>query len=320
MGLVNRDRDMLQFAEEFGCITATQAARMFYTGLKSGRREAMKRLNMLVAMGKLKKVQHGVNGEVQYYFKKEQTLHKLKFIDYVTCLFSKGYENISIRKEVEVVVEIKMVYHTYKIDAVVEYKKGDGLNYRDYLEIDFTHDSNKSTTREPNSGEAKERFLLDRHENIGDQLFHDYYAKLINGEETDGFIERLVIVKKYLVHDHSKVVFELIRSDDIMKNAYKFLHEDYKFEAHFLPWDLNTFFFPEQAQIIKETSKVKQAKKVARKIEIKKEIEIAKEIAKKNPVRFTLADVEKYLEDDGLKKDINLLRQEIKELPSIIHL
>lgn len=50
-----RDRQMVLFIEKYGALTPDLASRLFYTGLKSGKEQAGRRLQMLFKMGKVKR-------------------------------------------------------------------------------------------------------------------------------------------------------------------------------------------------------------------------------------------------------------------------
>ena len=247
-----RDRYMQIFAETFKCITATQAQHMYFTGLKSGRIEASKRLNMLVDKGKLKKSQIGITSEVQYYPSVKQTRHQVKLLDYVAAQYELGYTNIVLKPEFSVEYQVMQTKHYARVDGVLEMEK-DGIKYRNYIEIDFTH--------------AKS---LKQYEIIASDLFLKYYKRLRSGKD-DGYVEQIVVVKKYLKNDYTEIVDEMDMSVEINRIVWPYLKESYCFKAHFLPWDTESFFFPEEAILIKAAAKVKKEKKIA--LKLKRQIE-----------------------------------------------
>ena len=314
MGMVKRDYYMLQFAEKYQCITASQAKHMFFSKLKSGRREAMARLNMMVDMGKLKKYQSTFNGEMQYYFKKRQTLHQVKLLDYLACIIEKGRQNIYFKpegafyKECTIHTQVYNKLLDYRVDAIIEYESN-GTKYRDYVEIDNTHPSNGSELIRNKTG-----YNHDRYEHIATELHLRQYKKARDFLPLEDHLERLIVVKNYLINAHSRVAFHM---DAEVHKKYIVQKVDFDMYVYFLPWDLNTFFFPEQAKIVKEVSKVKQAKKVAKNVEMK----IEAKIIKNNPVlnMFDIIDMLDTNTDDGLDKDIKLLKGEIKKLSNILY-
>ena len=291
---MHREYLELQFVEKYRCITASQAAHMFYRGLKSGRRQAMGRLNMLVEIGKLKKYQNGIHGEVQYYTGKRQKRHQVKLLDMYTAMVALGYQNVKLLPEVTVTTKPLGTNKTkiYRVDAILEYIN-DGVQYRDFVEIDDTHNSDQD----------------DRHKNIAYQRYYEWYCRCRDGELHDGYKERLVVVKNYLLYAHAKCGwFE--KPDTEKPLAHPLTFVPYQFNIYFLPWNLNSYFFSEEAEMIKAAADKKQKDQVARKIRVKNE-------KKLNPYEQFYQDM---FADDGKEKAIKILKKEIKELPNIIYI
>lgn len=313
MGMMNREYRMLLWIEEYGCITATQASYIFFGGLKTGRREAMVRLNMLVDIGKLKKYQSSFNGELQYYIKKRQTLHQIKLLDYLVYIISKGYTDIRFKPEgsfynqctIKTWVFNKWV--DYRVDAIVEYDDN-GIAHRVYLEIDNTHQSNGHELVRDSTG-----YNHDRYEHIARELHDKQYEKLRDYLPPEDHLEELVVVKNYLVHEHSRVAYH----KDKEVNRERIIEKvDFNMYVYFLPWDLNSYFYPEQAKIDKAEAKERQIKKVAKNNQLKVEAKIKKQSESGNYSQLDLIDISS---SSDTEKDIKLLRAEIKKLPDVLY-
>lgn len=278
---MKRDREMLVFTERFKCITASIAAHIFFTGLKSGRIEASKRLNMLVDMGKLKKSQVGISSEVQYYFTKKQTRHQVKLLDYVAAQIELGYEHVTLLPEFKIPVKVMQTTHYLRVDGTVEMEKN-GIKYRNYIEIDFYHGKK-----------------VQQYKDIAWGLYDIYYRKLMKGID-DKRIEKIVGVKKYLLHDHKEQIMKIDMHTHINQIIIKFLkpNEDYIMNAYYLPWNTEKFFFPQAALLIEEAASIKKEKSIALKLKRKKEKELlnpvpikAKRVVKKVVKKVNQPDI-----------------------------
>jgi hypothetical protein len=99
--ITDRDREMLNFVDNYGCITIHQAELMFYKNTNFGYDLARKRLNYLVNIDWLKSYRDKASNLKVFYNDKKYTYHRILALDYYANLVSLGAEMSFFKTEFE---------------------------------------------------------------------------------------------------------------------------------------------------------------------------------------------------------------------------
>lgn len=158
--LMDRDKAILRFIEDYGGITIGICSKVFYKGHKYGYDEARKRLKILKTMVKLNSYKNSVTNELIYGRGKVISPHRVFVLDYYANLINIGCEII------EFAIEPKFMDGKYYGDGYFVYKFLDNI-YLNVLEVDLTHLCNLKKYEEIYScGEIQERY-----KDWGDNIF-----------------------------------------------------------------------------------------------------------------------------------------------------
>ena len=132
-----RDREILNFVQNYGSITINICAKLFFKDANNCKDLARKRLRILYDSNYLKKYQEHINTEAIYYINKPLKPHALKLLDVYAELSTMG-KVIKFKKEYKVECKNK----TRKLDAFIELEVEDEEYITIYpiiIEIDYSH-------------------------------------------------------------------------------------------------------------------------------------------------------------------------------------
>lgn len=162
----------MQFVEEYGSITISQCYKMFYNNAKYGYDIARRRLNKLVAYGKLKVTRDNMLGQNVYYVNRKLSSHDLIVLDFYAELVRTG-ANIVLFKQRYPWMGGKLVS-----DAFVCYVFNGNL-YFNIVEVVKTHSVDVDKYLELyKSGEAQ-RICCEIYKRLGGKEDYDGFPTLI---------------------------------------------------------------------------------------------------------------------------------------------
>ena len=127
--LTKRDREILNWIQEYDIITINQAKDMYFKGVYDN---ARRRLRVLEQQGFLNSYICNDSKEKVYYIDKKRSLHDIYIIDFITKI------TLLEGKIIEFKLKPKYLNGSLIPDAFIKFSKGDDL-YLIFLEVDYKH-------------------------------------------------------------------------------------------------------------------------------------------------------------------------------------
>lgn len=131
--LTGRDLSIVQFINEYGCLTAKQAAKIFFKNCNQAETLARRRFRSILKTGELLVYSDLKTNQKVYYAKKQPSLHTLKCLDVYAELVYYGADVLEFQREVKLYKCTPDAYIAFKIG-----NKGKMI----FLEIDLYNKTN----------------------------------------------------------------------------------------------------------------------------------------------------------------------------------